>query len=95
MARALEFVSEDFPMIHGSPPGQITRADFAAMDHPILLIHGARTQPSAIVVLDELAAATPQAERTEIANAGHLSPLDDPEAIARRLAAFFAAAEAG
>lgn len=95
IARALGFLAEDFDMVGGWPPGQITPEAIASIAAPTLLMQGAATQASAKAILDEIARLKPGAERAEIENAGHLSPVDAPEAVAARLAAFFAAAEAG
>ena len=82
-------------MVSGWPEGQIGREALAAIAAPVMLMQGERTQGSAKAILDELQGLLPAARREEIAGAGHLSPVDDPEAVAARLAAFFAAAEAG
>ncbi len=95
VAFALSHLSKDFEMVSGWPDGQIGREALAAIAAPVMLMQGERTQGSAKAILDELQGLLPSARREEIAGAGHLSPVDDPEAVAARLAAFFEAAEAG
>lgn len=95
VAASLAHVAADFPMGHGWPPGQIGHDDIAGLALPALLMEGSETQPSAKAILDELQRLLPLAERATVAGAGHLSPVDAPEAVAARLAAFFEAAEAG
>lgn len=94
VARALKHLAGDFKMVSEWPEGQISRADIASIAAPTLLMQGERTQSSAKAILDELEALKPDAERAEIAGAGHLSPVDAPVAVAERLAAFFDRVEA-
>lgn len=94
VARALSYLAEDFDMVGGWPPGQISREALAAIAAPVLLIQGEKTRDSAKAILDELQALLPGAERFEAPGAGHLSPVDDPETIAARLARFFSEVEA-
>lgn len=82
-------------MVDSWPEGQVTREQIAAIAVPVLLVHGERTQESAKAILDEIQALLPHAERFEAKNAGHLSPVDTPDAIADRLAVFFEQAERG
>lgn len=93
--RALEALASDFNMVDSWPEGQVTREQIAAIAVPVLLVHGERTQESAKAILDEIQALLPHAERFEAKNAGHLSPVDTPDAIADRLAVFFEQAERG
>lgn len=95
IAGSLHFLAEDFDMVSGWPEGQISREALGAIVAPVLLMQGERTQASAKAILDELVAILPTAARTEIAGAGHLSPVDNPEAVADRLAAFFEDVERG
>lgn len=95
VSRSMKWLAEDFDMVSFWPEAQITREALAAIHAPVLLMHGAETQGSAKAVLDELAALQPGAARAEIDGAGHLSPVDAPEKVAARLAAFFGAVEAG
>lgn len=95
IARSLSFLAADFNMVSGWPEGQITREALAAIAAPVLLMQGERTQGSAKAILDALQRLVPAARREEIAGAGHLSPVDDPEAVAARLAAFFEMVETG
>ncbi len=95
IARSLSFLADDFDMVGAWPKGQITREALAAIACPVMLMQGSRTQGSAKAILAELAKLQPEAELAEIAGAGHLSPVDDPEAVAARLAAFFERAERG
>lgn len=89
VAAALVHVSADFDMAHGRPPGQVTEAELSAIALPTLLLEGARTPASAAAIQDELAGLMPAAARTVIPDAGHLSPVDNPAAVAARLAAHF------
>lgn len=89
VARALSFLAEDFDMVSGWPEGQIGGDALAAIGARVLLMQGERTQASAKAILDAIQALLPEAARAEIAGAGHLSPVDDPAAVAARLAAFF------
>ncbi|MEX2521083.1 MAG: alpha/beta hydrolase [Paracoccaceae bacterium] len=95
IARSLSFLAEDFDMVSGWPEGQISREAIAAIAAPVLLMQGERTQGSTKAILDQLSLLSPRAARVEIAGAGHLSPVDEPEAVAARLAAFFEAVEGG
>lgn len=95
IARALGFLAQDFDMVSGWPEGQIGPNTLAAIPAPTLLMQGERTPASAKAVLDEVAKLKPGAARFEVPGAGHLSPVDAPEAVAARLAAFFDEVEAG
>ncbi|QIE55479.1 alpha/beta fold hydrolase [Pikeienuella piscinae] len=89
VARALSFLVEDFDMVSGWPEGQIDGDALSTIRAPVLLMQGERTQASAKAILDVIQTRLPEAERAEIAGAGHLSPVDDPTAVAARLSAFF------
>ncbi|MFV0473197.1 MAG: alpha/beta fold hydrolase [Pikeienuella sp.] len=93
VARALSFLAEDFHMVSGWPEGQVTPEALSAIAAPVLLMQGERTQGSAKAILDALQRLQPGAERREVAGAGHLSPVDDPKAVAGLLADFFGRAE--
>lgn len=62
---------------------------------PALLSAGDASPPLFALVLEQLAAALPQAERHTFTGAGHVPHLSHPAAYARRLAAFVAAAGSG
>lgn len=94
-AHCLKHLLPDFPMIGGTPAGQLTRAEIAAMRPPLTLIQGAKTADSAKAVIDVIAGAVPGARRVEIAGAGHLSPVTHWAEVLEVLRAGFAAAEAG
>lgn len=95
VARAMRHLADEFDWVRDWPEGQITRADIAALAAPVMLVQGETTQASAKAIIDELAALLPDARREEIAGAGHLSPVDDPAAVAALLADFFTAVERG
>jgi pimeloyl-ACP methyl ester carboxylesterase len=94
IARSLSFLSDDFDMVSDWPIGQISRDALSAIPMPTLLMQGERTPGSAKAILDALQALKPDAERFEVKGAGHLSPVDDPGAVAERLRAFFLKTEA-
>ncbi|MEM7546996.1 MAG: alpha/beta hydrolase [Pseudomonadota bacterium] len=89
IARSLGFLSADFDMVSEWPEGQITREDITAIPARTLLMQGERTPGSAKAILDAVEMLKPDAERFEVPGAGHLSPVDDPEAVAARLRQFF------
>ena len=94
VGRAMKWIYRDFPMAHSWIPGQIGREDLAGVTVPTILMQGERTQESAKAVVTEVASIMPHAEFWEVPGAGHLSPVDDPKAVAARLRQFLEAAEA-
>ncbi len=88
-ARCLAHLAPDFAMVRGFPPGQVTLDDLAGLRMPTLLVSGARTHPSATAVCDLLSRTIPGARRAVIPEAGHLSPVSHPDAVARLLRGFF------
>ncbi len=95
IARSLSFLADDFDMVSGWPAGQISREAIAAIAAPTLLMQGERTPGSAKAILDAVQTLKPDAARYEVPDAGHLSPVDSPDAVATRLRAFFEATETG
>ena len=89
IAHALSYLVEDFDMVSGQPQGQLTREDIAALGPDVLLLEGARTRISARAIQDALSGLIPGARRRVIADAGHLSPVDAPEAVAAALRDFW------
>lgn len=63
-------------------------ADLAGILTPTLVLTGEHDMPDFAGAAAELASALPHAERTTIAGAGHLAPLEAPEAFRERLLAF-------
>ncbi|MGB0410449.1 MAG: alpha/beta fold hydrolase [Pikeienuella sp.] len=95
IARSLSYLYPDFELVGTWPKGQITRDGFGSMTMPTLLLEGARTRDAAKRVQRELATLIPNAVREDIADAGHLSPVDQPQAVAARLRRFWESIEAG
>jgi len=60
----------------------------AAVDRPVLLVFGARTQPAYRRTVFALADLLPRADIVEIPEAGHGAPVDNPEAFNATLLAF-------
>lgn len=89
IARAMSYLYPDFEIVGTWPPGQITREGFGAMAMPTLLLEGSETRYSAKRIQDELAKLMPRAARDVIADAGHLSPVDQPQTVAARLRRFW------
>mgnify|MGYP000571992957 CR=1 FL=1 len=89
IARSLSYLHPDFALVGSWPKGQITREGFGAMTLPTLLLEGANTRYSARRIQDELELLMPNVERDAVADAGHLSPVDNPDAVAQRLRAFW------
>lgn len=87
VAQCLVHLSRDFPMVVGTPPGQVTVADLARLSMPVMLVSGEHTQPPAAAVCDLIHRHVPQARREIMAGAGHLGPVTHPaetEALLRR-----------
>lgn len=93
-AHCLRYLLPDFPMISGRGPGQPSLAEIGAMRPPLTLIWGETTEPSAKAVIEVIGDAVPSARRVEIPEAGHLSPVERPDAVLAALREHFAAAEA-
>lgn len=93
IARSLGFLADDFDMVSGWPEGQITREAITGIPAPTLLMQGARTPAAAKAILDAVQTLKPDAERFEVPDAGHLSPVDNPTGVAARLATFFETAQ--
>lgn len=89
IARSLSYLHPDFALVGSWPKGQITREGFGNMTMPTLLLEGANTRYAAKRIQDELEALIPNTERDEIADAGHLSPVDQPASVAARLRSFW------
>lgn len=87
IARSLRYLYPDFRFVDERHEGHITREELAAIKAPVLLIQGANTRVSAKVTLDEMAKVMPAARRVEIAEAGHLSPVDKPGDFAEHISA--------
>lgn len=94
VARSLSYLAPDFPMASEWPEGQITGADLSAIKAPVMLVEGARTRVSAHALQDELHRLMPTARREVVPEAGHLSPAENPGAVAALLDEFWTAAEA-
>ncbi|MEM7270086.1 MAG: alpha/beta hydrolase [Pseudomonadota bacterium] len=94
IARALKFIARDFPLSGQWPEGQLTEDDIRAVDTPTLIAHGETTHNSAKVVNRGLHGLFPNSELHEIADAGHLSPVDQPDAVASQIARFLGSVEA-
>lgn len=92
VATAMKWIAKDFPLAHAWVDGQISRADLAGVRVPTLLMQGETTQASAKAVVAEVRALIPHAGFAEIAGRGHLSPVEDPEAVAAALRPFLKAA---
>jgi 3-oxoadipate enol-lactonase len=56
-------------------------ADLPAIDVPTLVIVGAEDQISTVEEMRQMAEAIPQAEFCEVPHAGHMAPLENPEAV--------------
>lgn len=93
VAAAMRWVFEDFGMAHSWVDGQLTRAEIAAIAAPVRLMQGETTQPSAKAVVDAVAGLIDGAAVTEIAGAGHLSPVERPDVVAQEIAAFLTEVE--
>lgn len=89
IAKSLSYLFPDFQIVDASFEGQITREGFTGMTMPTLLLEGEETRYSAKSIQEELAALMPNAERDVVPKAGHLSPVDQPEAVAEKLRAFW------
>ena len=94
IARSLSYLYPDFEIVGTWFDGQITREGFAGMELPTLLLEGQNTRYAARRILDELERLMPNTERDVVADAGHLSPVDQPDRVAQRLRAFWTALEA-
>jgi pimeloyl-ACP methyl ester carboxylesterase len=66
----------------------------AAFDRPLQLTYGDQSPPMFEPIIDVLAAALPQAERTLLPGAGHVPQLTEPERYAQAVTEFGLAAEA-
>jgi pimeloyl-ACP methyl ester carboxylesterase len=66
-------VALEFRAIEAMPSASLQ--DYAALDMPALLIHGAKTRLPAIAVLEVLAGLLPQARIEQVDGAGHMSPI--------------------
>ena len=72
-----------------SSMGEDVSADLARIEVPTLVVAGELDQVDPLAVLErEVVARIPGAKLHVIAGAGHLSPLDAPEALAAQIAAF-------
>lgn len=90
---SLSHLARDFNMVSERPKGQITGEEIAASRAPLLLMEGERTHPAATAVQDRLMELRPDAARFVVPGAGHLSPVDDAKAVARRIAEHLTVAE--
>lgn len=66
---------------------------YAGITAPVELVTGELSPPAAKRVVEILAASLPRAARTEIAGAGHMSPLSHNDAVSRVVARAFDAGE--
>lgn len=94
IAKSLSYLYPDFELVGTWPKGQITREGFEGMTLPTLLLEGSQTRYAAKRIQDELQSLMPNVERDVVADAGHLSPVDQPAAVAARLRAFWETVEA-
>jgi pimeloyl-ACP methyl ester carboxylesterase len=95
IGRSLSYLYPDFQLAGSWPKGQITREGFGAMTMPTLLLEGEKTRDSAKRIQEELALLLPNVKRDVVADAGHLSPVDQPAAVATRLRLFWETVESG
>jgi pimeloyl-ACP methyl ester carboxylesterase len=65
-------------------------AEAAAINHPVLSVLGAQTQPLWVDVADFLRSSLPHVEDCTIDGVGHLLHIQRPEPVARRMAEFLA-----
>jgi pimeloyl-ACP methyl ester carboxylesterase len=65
-----------------------TRADYATLDMPVLLVRGALANPAMEAITASLAAAIPNARATEVAHASHFLITTHPKQCAQLLAGF-------
>ncbi|MGB0506248.1 MAG: alpha/beta fold hydrolase [Pikeienuella sp.] len=83
VARSLRYLHPDFKFVDDLHDKHITRDQLAAIKAPVLLMQGQRTRASAKATIDEMVKVMPRAQRVEIEDAGHLSPVDQPKLVAR------------
>lgn len=93
IAKALSFLFPDFTIVGTRPKGQINEDGFREMTMPTLLLEGQNTRFSAKAIQTAIEDLMPNTERDAISDAGHLSPVDQPKAVAARLRAFWDAVE--
>lgn len=89
-AECLRHLAPDFGWVNGFPPGQVTVADLGRLAMPVLVVSGGGTPRAAELVADIVHRAIPGARRAVIPEAGHLSPVTRPAAVAALLRAFWA-----
>lgn len=80
-------VAAEAPQVSADP---LTAAEFAAIAAPTLLIEMENGWPPAKRIVDRLAAALPNAQRTLMPEGGHMAPVTHPAAISAAIEAFHA-----
>lgn len=73
-----------------SPSLDVTAADLAAVTTTALVLAGDRSHPSLRAVAHQLAAALPDARFVELADCGHVTYAEQPDAFARAVSVFAA-----
>ena len=90
---ALEQTVSDADTFFGVELPALTEWEFSAeqaatLDRPVLSMLGTETQPVWVEVAEFLRSSLPQVEERTIDGAGHLLPIQQPEAVAREMAEF-------
>jgi pimeloyl-ACP methyl ester carboxylesterase len=84
---------EEFPRVLEGGPSPTDPSALATIAVPVLLLHGARSQPAPWFMdgVHHVAEHVPNAEVRAVPGAGHLGPILKPAAIATEIRRFFAA----
>jgi len=89
MARRIHLIAAGRSVTQEDLHGQAAPGALEALDMPVLLIEGARSQPLIRTVHDAFEARLPQVRRVVIEGAGHMAPVSHPKDVARAVEEFF------
>jgi len=89
MASLIHVIPREDPAILEDNAGILRDGWLERTDIPVLLIEGTLSPPIIGAVQDALEARLPNTQRARIEGAGHMTPLTQPNEVARLIAAFF------